>query len=76
MKDFVENTFLLEEKKLSLVGISEKRRKYGFHWPENQFSTCRNNLALAGTLKIWIPPNFNNAFHKQKESFRILAQPE
>ena len=78
MKDFVEKQFFARrKKKLPLVGISEKQKKNGFHQPENQLSTCSNNLPLAGIfLKKWIPPNFNNAFHKQEGSCRIRAQPE
>ena len=49
--------------------------KNAFHEPENQLSTCRNNPPPAGIfLNNWIPPNFNNAFHKQKESSGIHAQ--
>ena len=35
------------------------------------------SFPLAGTfLKNWIPPNFNNAFHKHEERSRIRAQSE
>ena len=37
---------------------------------QKQSSTSRN------FFKKWIVPNFNNAFHKQKESLRIRAWPE
>ena len=45
-------------------------KKSFFHLQGESFSS-RNFLK-----KNWIPPNFNNAFHKQKESCRIRAQPE
>ena len=35
------------------------------------------SFPLAGIfLKNWIPPNFNNAFHKHEERSRIRAQAE
>ena len=43
----------------------EKRN--GFHQSENQLSPSKNF-----SLKNWIPPDFNNGLHKQKESSRIL----
>ena len=64
MKDFVEKHFLtipirdLWEMEKKCFPLARKSVTYFY----------RNNLPLDGTfLKNWIPPNLNNAFHKQKD---------
>ena len=39
MKNLFKTTFSLDEKKLSIAGVSKKWKN--FHWPENQFPRAK-----------------------------------
>ena len=47
MKDFIKNYSSTTRKKVSLTVVSEKNgEKSGFHQPENQLSTSKNEIFL------------------------------
>ena len=59
MKDFLETSFPLDGKKLSLAGVSEKQKKMV---STSQKISCP--LArISFFFEIYFPPNFNNSFH-------------
>ena len=63
MKNLFKNTFPLDKKYLSLVGVSEKWKKINFTSQKNQFPRAE----IRFLLKSLLPPNFkifNRALNK------------